>query len=79
MTYDGKHYTAYEATQMQRRMENSIRKQKRRAIAFEKAGLKGDAQAASIKARRLTKKYKDFSKAAKLPEQRARMEVYKKG
>ena len=79
VTYDGKHYTAYEATQMQRRMENSIRKQKRRAIAFEKAGLKNDAQAASIKARRLTKKYKDFSKAAKLPEQRARMEVYKKG
>lgn len=75
VTYDGKHYTAYEATQMQRRMENSIRKQKRRAIAFEKAGLKNDAQAASIKARRLTKKYKDFSKAAKLPEQRARMEV----
>nr|DAR04914.1 MAG TPA: minor capsid protein [Caudoviricetes sp.] len=64
---------------MQRRMENSIRKQKRRAIAFEKAGLKNDAQAASIKARRLTQKYKDFSKAAKLPEQRARMEVYKKG
>lgn len=75
VTYDGKHYTAYEATQMQRRMENSIRKQKRRAIAFEKAGLKDEAQAASIKARRLTKKYKDFSKAAKLPEQRARMEV----
>lgn len=78
VTYDGKHYTAYEATQMQRRMENSIRKQKRRTIAFEKAGLKEDAQAASIKARRLMKKYKDFSKAAKLPEQRARMEVYKK-
>lgn len=77
--YDGRHYTAYEATQMQRRMENSIRKQKRRTIAFEKAGLKDDAQAASVKARRLTQKYKDFSKAAKLPEQRARMEVYKKG
>ncbi len=75
VTYDGKHYTAYEATQMQRRMENSIRKQKRRTIAFEKAGLKDDAQAASVKARRLTQKYKDFSKAAKLPEQRARMEV----
>lgn len=75
VTYDGKHYTAYEATQMQRRMENSIRKQKRRAIAFEKAGLKDDAQAASIKARRMTQKYKDFSKAAKLPEQRVRMEA----
>ncbi len=75
VTYDGKHYSAYEATQMQRRMENSIRKQKRRAIAFEKAGLKDEAQAASIKARRLTQKYKDFSKAAKLPEQRARMEA----
>ena len=75
VTYDGKHYTAYEATQMQRRMENSIRKQKRRAMAFEKAGLKDDAQAASIKARRLTKKYKEFSKAAKLPEQRARMKA----
>lgn len=75
VTYDGKHYTAYEATQMQRRMENSIRKQKRRAMAFEKAGLKDDAQAANIKAQRLTKKYKEFSKAAKLPEQRARMKA----
>lgn len=75
VTYDGKHYTAYEATQMQRRMENSIRKQKRRAMAFEKAGLKDDAQAANIKAQRLTQKYKEFSKAAKLPEQRARMKA----
>lgn len=73
--YDGKKYTAYEATQMQRRIERTIRKQKRLKNAYEAAGLTGDATTANIKLRRLNAKYKEFSKAAGLPEQRERLKV----
>lgn len=73
--YDGKTYTAYEATQMQRRIEVQIRKTKREKMAFEAAGLKDDATAANIRLRRLNQKYKEFSKAAGLPEQRDRIKV----
>lgn len=38
-TYDGVDYTAYQATQMQRRIERSIRKQTRLRNAYEAAGL----------------------------------------
>lgn len=73
--YDGKKYTAYEATQMQRRIERTIRKQKRLKNAYEAAGLTGDATTANIKLRRLNAKYKAFSKAAGLSEQRERLKV----
>nr|DAK86114.1 MAG TPA: minor capsid protein [Caudoviricetes sp.] len=71
--YDGKKYTAYEATQMQRRIERTIRKHKRLKNAYEAAGLTEDATTANIKLRRLNAKYKEFSKAAGLPEQKERM------
>ena len=74
-TFDGKTYTAYEATQMQRRLERSIRKQKRLKNAYKAAGLKDKETAAAAKLRRLNAKYKAFSKAAGLPEQRERMKV----
>lgn len=73
--FDGKHYTAYEATQMQRRLERQIRKQKRLRDDYKAAGLREDAQAANIKLRRLQSKYKAFSDAAGLPEQPERMKV----
>ena len=73
--YDGKKYTAYEATQMQRRIERQIRKQKRLRNGYKAAGLNDDATAANIKLRRLNAKYKEFSQAAGLPEQRERMKV----
>lgn len=73
--YDGKKYTAYESTQMQRRIERTIRKQKRLKTAYEAAGLTGDATTANIKLRRLNAKYKEFSKSAGLPEQRERLKV----
>lgn len=60
---------------MQRQIEREIRKQKRRKTAFEASGLTEDATAANIKLRRLNQKYKEFSNAAGLPEQRDRMRV----
>ena len=74
-TFDGKTYTPYEATQEQRKVERTIRKLKREKAAYSAAGLKDEEQAVNIKLRRLNAKYKAFSKAAGLPEQRERMKV----
>lgn len=74
-TFDGKKYTAYEATQMQRRVERQIRAQKRLVNAYKAAGLTDDATVANIKLRRLNGKYREFSKAAGLPEQPERLKV----
>lgn len=70
--FEGRIYTIYEATQKQREIEASIRKQKKRKAA---AIDEKDKTAASIKLRQLNKEYRDFSKAAGLPEQRERMKV----
>ena len=74
-TFEGKTYTAYEATQMQRRVERTIRKLKREKAAYKAAGLTEDEQAVNIRLRRVNAKYTAFSKAAGLPEQRERMKV----
>lgn len=73
--FDGKKYTAYEATQMQRRVERQIRAQKRLVNAYKAADLTDDATVANIKLRRLNAKYRGFSKAAGLPEQPERLKV----
>ena len=74
-TFEGKTYTAYEATQEQRKVERTIRKIKREKAAYSAAGLTDEEQAVNIKLRRLNAKYKAFSKAAGLPEQRERAKV----
>ena len=75
-TFDGKDYTAYEATQMQRRIERTVRKLKREKTAYKAAGLHEDETAVNIRLRRLNAKYKAFSVKAGLPEQPERMRVY---
>lgn len=74
-TFEGKTYTAYEATQEQRKVERTIRKLKREKAAYSAAGLTDEEQAVNIKLQRLNAKYKAFSKASGLPEQRERMKV----
>ena len=74
-TFEGKIYTAYEATQMQRRVEREVRKLKREKAAYKAAGLREEEQTVNIRLRRLNTKYKAFSAAAGLPEQRERMKV----
>lgn len=73
--FDGKTYTAYEATQMQRRVEREVRKLKREKAAYKAAGLREEERTVNIRLRRLNAKYKVFSAAAGLPEQRERMKV----
>lgn len=74
-TFEGKTYTAYEATQEQRRVEREVRKIKREKAAYKAAGLREEEQAVNIRLRRLNAKYKAFSAAAGLPEQRERVKV----
>lgn len=73
--FEGKHYTAYEATQKQREIERTVRKLERRQRAFSAQGNAEEAQAAQIKMQRLRKKYKAFSSAADLPLQTDRMKI----
>lgn len=73
--FEGKHYTAYQCTQKQRQIERTVRKLKREQTAYKAAGLEDDATAVTARIRRLNAKYKEFSKAAGLPEQRERMRV----
>jgi hypothetical protein len=73
--FDGKKYTAYEATQMQRRVERQIIKQKRLVTAYKASEQKDEYYAAKAKLVRLNAKYKAFSEAAVLPMQWERTKV----
>lgn len=75
VTIDGRHYTMYEATQMQRRLETAIRTQKRRILADEVTGDKEKLLTDQIKYQRLEQEYKRFSGAAGLRTQQERMEL----
>ena len=74
-TFEGKTYTAYEATQMQRRVELQIIKQDRLVTAYKASEQKDEYYAAEAKLVRLIAKYKAFSAAAGLPLQRERTKV----
>lgn len=74
-TFEGKPYTAYEATQMQRRVERQIIKQDRLVTAYKASEQKDEYYAAEAKLVRLIAKYKAFSAAAGLPLQRERTKV----
>ena len=75
VTIDGRHYTGYEATQMQRRLERAIRRQKNRIMVDEAAGddekLKTDKTRLTI----LRQRYVEFSRDAGLRTQYERTEV----
>lgn len=73
--FDGKKYTAYEATQMQRRVERQIIKQDRLVTAYKASGQKDEYYAANAKLIRLIAKYKAFSEASGLPLQWERTKV----
>lgn len=83
ITYQGKHYTTYEATQAQRRLETAIRKCKRKITVLEGAGVDDALKAARTRYTRLNQEYARFSKAAGLRTQTARLKAagfsYKQG
>lgn len=75
VTYQGKHYTMYEATQKQRQIERAIRTQKRRVLTAEATDDKERLLTSQIKYRRLNEEYERFSKGVKLRTQTERLYV----
>lgn len=78
--YEGKEYSGYEATQVQRKLETAIRRQKERANMAKAAGDDTLRRQAQQKINQLTAKYKDFSGKAGLPTkmERAQMSGFRK-
>ncbi|MFR2590791.1 MAG: phage minor capsid protein, partial [Ruthenibacterium lactatiformans] len=68
VTYEGRHYTQYEATQQQKALENSIRQCKDRIAAAQEEGKlgSGELRSSRILLRQLNAEYKRFSAAAGL-------------
>lgn len=75
ITHNGKHYTAYEATQRQRNLEANIRKQRRKILIDEATGDDKKLQTDQIKLQLLNQEYSRFSNAAGLRKQHDRMET----
>lgn len=73
--YNGKTYTRYEASQVQRSMETEIRKQKDRQIIAKASNNNEEILKAQKKITQLTKEYSNFSNKAKLPVYKNRLTV----
>lgn len=71
--YNGEKLTEYEASQVQRKIEREIRKQKRTVEALEAAGL--DSSAERKKLREAQKTYTDFSEQTGMRKQSARTQI----
>ena len=74
ITYEGRHYTAYEATQQRNRIESGIRRQKRRVLVSEKSGDADQLLADRIKLARLNQEYSRFCKVADLKTRPQRLQ-----
>lgn len=72
---DGKRYSLYEATQLQRKIERTMRKQKNRILVDETAGDKDKLLTDQIKLQRLRQEYDRVSDVAGLRTQHERAEV----
>lgn len=75
VTFEGRHYSMYEAAQKQRQVERSIRRQKNRILVDEAAGDEEKLLTDQIRLRRLNEEYKRFSKTAGLPTQTERAQI----
>ena len=73
--YNGKEYTRYEASQVQRKMETEIRKQKDRQIIARASNDKQEILNAQKKITQLTKEYSNFSNKAGLKVYKDRLTV----
>lgn len=73
--FDGKHYTNYEGTQLQRRIETEVRKQKDIQIMARASGEEELAMKAQKKINQLTQKYDDLHKASDLSTRMERLTV----
>ena len=74
---DGKHYTNYEITQLQRSFERKIREQKDIQILAKESGNKELVKESQDRITQLTNKYKEISKISGLPTRMDRLKVAK--
>ena len=72
---DGKHYTTYEGTQMQRRLETEIRKAKDTQILAKESGDVDLVRESQQRITQLTNKYKELSDTSGLSTKADRMKV----
>jgi len=73
--FDGKHYTMYEGTQLQRKIETEIRKAKDTQIIARASDNKELIRESQERITQLTTKYKQLSEASSLPTKANRMRV----
>lgn len=74
--WNGKQYTAYEATQRQRRLETTMRAQRQKIKLLEEGGAdEEDIILARARYRATSAEYSRFSKAMGIPQQRERVTV----
>ena len=73
--FDGKHYTMYEGTQLQRKLERKIREQKDIQIMAKEAGRMDLVDSSQKNITVLTRKYKELSEASGLLTEMDRMRV----
>ena len=73
--YEGNKYTKYEATQVQRKLETAIRKEKDRQIIARASGDKDGVSIAQSNISTLTSKYNGFSRNAGLDTYKNRLSV----
>ena len=77
---DGKHYSMYQGTQLQRSIELELRKQKDTQIMAKASGNMELVQESQLKITQLTNKYRELNEASGLPSKldRARVSGYKR-
>ena len=67
MNADGKHFTLYECTQVQRKLETKIRYAKEEQMLMKELGNNTARNLARRKVEQLTAEYKRFSKQCNMP------------
>ena len=73
--FEGKEYTRYEATQLQRRIETSVRQSKDRAIIFKASGDDVSRRVEQLRINQLKQKYGEITNVFKTPPALDRMSV----
>ena len=74
--YQGKQYTAYQATQRQRRLETQMRAERQKIHLLQVGGAdEKDITSAKCRYRATSAEYARFSKAMDLPQQRERVKI----
>ena len=73
--YEGKHYSLYEGTQLQRRLETSVRKEKDTQILARASGFDDMARDSQARINILTSKYNELTIISGLRPQKQRMSV----